>query len=358
MPFGTPSDGPTTAGTTSDPVLTTAAAAAVATDFRDWALDVQAGLHSDLNTVHKFGRLPVVNSADGFVDVWNGTKGPYLGFNAVAGEAVTVSSASANDAGTVLSSGTMTGGSATTAADTGATFSTDTVAAGDLVINDTQSDHMIITSLTETVLTGRRWRHGTTPAVSDAYRVVTAASTGAAVVRVNRIMDFTSGGLATEYIVLNGVTGVDTTGTDYFRCSRGRIVLAASGGIAIGAITATQKTTTANIFWTMPIGYNSTMVCCDTVPAGKVGYLKQWGGQLIGTNQANAQLRFSSRPTGEVFQVQEELGLRGSGTSAIDRVYSIPKNGFEAWTDIRLDIDTDTNATSVVGYFTIIFKDA
>ena len=320
-------------------------------------LAIVRGLVPGMSIVQKFGKALDLDAADGFLALWPGTKGTYLGFSAVAGEAVTVASASANDAGTVLSSGTLTGGSATTAVDTAADFVTDTVAAGDCIINDTQSDHAIITSIAATTATFRRWRHGTTPAAGDTYRVVTPASTGAAVVRLQRLMDFTSGTLATEYIVLNGATGVDTVGTDYFRCSRARVVHGASRSNGIGIITATQKTTTANIFFALQVGYGSTMVCADTVPAGKTGYILDWGSGVVGNVNANVTSRLVAAPTGEPSQVQEEISARTAGTSTPLRVYVAPKNGFAAWTDIHVEGSSDTNNTAAAGWFSMLLVD-
>jgi len=304
--------------------------------------------------VHKFGRIPTLNSADAAAAVWDGTKGPYLGFDAVAGEALTIKSGDAADTGTVLSSGTLTGGSATTAIDTGATFSTDTVAAGDCVINDTQTDHAIITSVAETTLTFRRWRHGTTPAATDAYRVVTPASTGASVLRLEKLIDLTLGVETVEYVVLNGTIGVDTVGTDYYRCSRGRVVHGKTKSNGVAAITATQKTTTAVIFFSIQIGFGSTMVTADTIPAGKTGYILQWGASVTGNVNANVTGQLVSAPTGEPQQVQEEIAGRTAGTSSPMRYYIAPKNGYEAWTDIHIRVTTDSNSTTAAAWMTIL----
>jgi len=319
-----------------------------------YLIAVARGAITGRSATLKFGINTDVDDAT-FEDMWDGG-GTYTGFNATAGQAIEVLSGSGADTGTVLSSGTGTGGSSTTFADTGATFSTDTVAAGDIVINDTQSDHMIVTSLTETVLTGKCWRHGTTPAASDAYRVATPGSTGAAVVRLPKCLDSTWAE-SVEYVVLNGATPVDTAGTDYIRSSRVRVVLAGSGLGNAGIITTRQTTTTANVFGIMIIGYNSSMVACDTVPAGKQAYILGWFGGLNGNTQADCAMRLLARPTGEPFQVQDEGSLRGAGTSSFPKEFGTPNGPWPAGTDIKIEGNSDANNTSIAASFDLLLVD-
>jgi len=317
---------------------------------------VARGLVPGIGAIHKFGKLPDIDS-EGPLVVWGGTKGPYLGFTATGGEAITVKAASGTaDAGSLLSSGTATSGTTTTLVDTGATFVTDTVAVGDIVINDTQSDHGIITAIAETTATVARWRHGTTPAASDAYRMVTAASTGAAVVRVQKLLD-SAYSESVEYLILAHTTGVDTTGTDFIRNSRARVVLAGSGGANATVLTATQKTSTGVIFWTIPVGYNSTMVACDTIPAGKTGYFTEWGAGVLGGNNGNLEVRLVAAPIGEPAQVLEEVSVKAAGTSMFERNYEIPKNALPAMTDIFIDATSTTANLSASGFFTLLLVD-
>ncbi len=313
---------------------------------------VARGMIPGVSLVHKFGRNPDVDNDSSFFAVWNGPKGSYTGFDATAGEAITVSSGEAADAGTVQSSGTLTGGSATTLVDSGADFVADSVAVGDCVINDSAGAHGIVTVVTATTLTVHGWR-GSAPTVGDSYRVATTASTGAAVVQMPRVLD-SAFALATVYVVLDGTTGVDTVGTDYLRSSRGRVVLAGSGGENAGDITAKQKTTTANVLFKLPAGYNSTMVACDTLPAGVTGYLLDWGLAIIGRDAADIIARLAMRPRGEAFQVQEEIACRATGSSFASRVYQWPKNGIPACADIRVEVSSDVNNAAAAAWFTLL----
>jgi len=320
---------------------------------------VARGLVPGISVVHKFGKLPNVSTADGAIAVWAGTKGPYLGFGATDGEAITAVSSSASDTGTVLSSGTATSGTSTTLIDTGATFVSGGGAVGDLILNDTQADYGIVTAIAETTITVFRFNSGTIVAASDSYRLVTAgAATGATVLLLKKILAEDRTELTDEFVVLNGTTGVDTTvALTAVRCTRGRIIHAGSSGSNVGDVTATQKTTTANIYMKLLATYNSTMILCDTVPAGKTGYLLQWGGGVLGSNNGDIEIRLLSRPIGGVFQVQEESSVRATGTSTFNRAYQIPKNGHGGGTDIYVDCNADANNMSFSGHFTLLLLD-
>ena len=133
--------------------------------YRDFLLEVAKGNVPKHSLVHKFGRNSDIDA--GFEAIWNGGA-DYTGHDCIVAETLETFSGAAADAGTVLSSGTATGGSATTLVDSAATFATDTVAAGDVVINDTQLDHGIVTSLTgETTVNFLRCLLYTSPSPRD-----------------------------------------------------------------------------------------------------------------------------------------------------------------------------------------------
>ena len=227
----------------------------------------------------KFGRNPDVDTATTPEDLWNGG-GEYTGFNATANENIEVFSSDVDDQGQVLSSGTLTGGSKLTAIDSGATFITDGVAVGDLFINDTTASHGVIGSVdSETQITVYRMI-GNHPLLiqsnvsGDTYRIANANDTGAAVVRLDSLLDEDYAAQSSKYVVLNGTTGVTVTG-NYMRCPRARIILSGSSGWNEGTITVRQATTTANVFCVMPATLNQTTIGAFTIPAGKVGILKR-----------------------------------------------------------------------------------
>ncbi len=161
----------------------------------------------------------------------------------------------------------------------------------------------------------------------------------------------------TETVVLTGTTLADSVNT-YIRINRMVVRSAGSGGVNAGTISCAQKTTTANVFAIMPIGYNQTMVAAYTIPLSKTGYLVGWyvGAAGVG-GAADVGARVKARPDGEVFQVKEEVGLRGGGSSLVQRVYTIPKEAFAPKTDIVIEASTDTDDTEVVAGFDLLLID-
>ena len=127
--------------------------------------------------VHKYGRNSDLTNGGGFEAIWNGG-GDYTGHNPTVAETLEVFSGSAQDVGTVLSSGTATEGTPTTLVDLAATFVSDGVAVGDIVLNDTQADNGMITAVTQVTITVLQMDDATTFISGDAYRVVTKGGTG------------------------------------------------------------------------------------------------------------------------------------------------------------------------------------
>ena len=238
----------------------------------DFGTEVSRGLYPGYAIGTKFGRNPDIDIGTP-EDMWAGG-GTYTGFNATENENIEVFSANAADTGTSVSSGTATGGSTTTLVDSGATFSSDGVAVGDIVLNDTQAEFGYITAVTETQLTVYAMYNGTTGFSSgDTYRVATAGSTGAAVVQLQQLLDEDYAQQADQFVIMNGTTGVTVTG-NFMRCTRAKVLLAGSGGLNAGIITVRQATTTANVFAQMPVT-GQTTIAAYTVPAGKTMLIKR-----------------------------------------------------------------------------------
>ena len=174
---------------------------------REWHVQVALGKIAGARSIKKYGRNPSIDTTSGFEAIWSGG-GNYTGFCAVA-EPLEVFSSSANDVGTLLSSGVASAGSFTTLIDTGATFVSDGVSVGDVLINDSLPDHgIVIEPITETTLTIRRMIRNSKNNLGSAYRIVTRASTGCPVVGVSILLDENFVEQKPEYIILNGATPV------------------------------------------------------------------------------------------------------------------------------------------------------
>lgn len=159
-----------------------------------------------------------------------------------------------------------------------------------------------------------------------------------------------------ETVTLNGVTAVDTVNT-YIRMPRAIVRTAGSGGVNAGTLTMRQKTTIANVFCVLPIGYNQTMICAYTIPNGKTGYLINWYGSSNKKQSASSILRLMIRPFNEIFQVKEEAAITTSGTSSFMRGYPLPNNSLNEKSDIVIKADTDTNNMGISGAFDILLID-
>lgn len=243
----------------------------------DFGTEVSRGLYSGYEIVRKFGRNTDIDTTTTPEDVYNGGS-VYTGFNATANENIEAFSASGNDVGSEVSSGTTTAGTATTITDTSATFVTDSVVVGDVVLLDGSGYHGFVASIdSETQLTVHSWLNGNTDTYTAtaglAYRIARSTNTGAGVVRLSQLLDANFASKTVAYIIMNGTTGVTLTG-DYMRCGSVKVISSGSNNRNVGNITLRQATTTANVFAVIPT-YGRTTIGAFTIPSGKTGIVKR-----------------------------------------------------------------------------------
>jgi len=324
----------------------------------DFGTEVARGIYAGYGVHLKFGKNSSIGIGTTPEDVWNGG-GLYTGFDCIVAETLETNSADANDTGSLVSSGTATAGSMTSITDSGATFIADGVAVGDLLMNDTQGVHGIISVVdSETVLTVYRMADGADPhptnEIGDAYRVATSTSTGAAVVKLLELLD-SSYVESSEYIILNGSTRVDTTGT-YLRHSKGQVILAGSTSDNEGEINTRQKTTTANVTMVMPALAGQSAIGCATVPAGKTWIIKSIAIQMgRGSGAAgSANCSFQTREIGSAWQSKRLPTITNSnGYNELD----IGGIVIQEFTDIKWEVmsvsDNDTIVSGEFEYFEI-----
>lgn len=157
-----------------------------------------------------------------------------------------------------------------------------------------------------------------------------------------------------ETVTMDGLTPVNTVNS-YIRLNRIKVISSGSNIFNVGAITARQSVTTANIFAVMPIGGNQSQVAAYTVPANKQGFLTS-----IYLEASKAQSIIAS---GGVFL--KEFGL----TSRIIRPFSLSNTQRHIdeivgaikllpKTDITVRIqETADNNISMTCNFEVILKD-
>lgn len=110
-----------------------------------------------------------------------------------------------------------------------------------------------------------------------------AAGTGARTVKITGLDS--SYAEITETITLNGTTPVTTTAT-FWRVLTAEVLTAGSGNFNAGTITANHSTTTANIFFVMPIDRNRSNIAVYTVPVGYTAVLRDFGVWIRSANTA------------------------------------------------------------------------
>lgn len=128
-----------------------------------------------------------------------------------------------------------------------------------------------------------------------------------------------------ETITLNGQTAVNST-LSYLRINRMVVRSAGTGGKNAGVIYAGTGTVTAgvpaNIYASVAIGDNQTLMALWTVPRGYTAYLTQTDVTLATTqNNKYCTCSLVVRPYGEVFQVKDRF-VKAESTTTI--AYNVP----------------------------------
>lgn len=310
-----------------------------------YGYDMAEGNISGHTPVHVFGYN------DGVADTLEDVTELGVDITPVPASAITmeIDSSAVADAGTVLSSGTATGGSATTLIDTGATFSSDGVAVGDFVANDTTMGHGVVLTIdSETQITLRdAFEEDGVFSVGDAYRVVTAASTGASVIEVHTLdANFAE---QSQFVVTNGQTAVAMTGT-HIRVNNAHVMHKGTGAGAAGDITV--QAVGGTVYSKVSAGGNMTLQCFYTISAGKKGYLVGWMGGISSTN-VNTTGRIILRATadfadrGLIPGVFHYLDVMSGGGSSTPREFKLPYE-LPAKCDIKISAQRTQGAAAMV----------
>jgi len=257
----------------------------------------------------KFGQNAAVAATD--EDIWDGSA-VYVYLS--SGEILQVSSGDVDDQGDELSAGTADGGSVSTLIDSGATFASDGVAAGDLVIDDDNVQHGIVLSLT-----GETQINLVLPVETSldgvAYRVINANDTGAAVVWIQGLDD--NYDLLSEYVVLATAASVATVGT-YLRIFRAKVVLAGSSGYNEGLISIKDNADT-QLLAAITALMGQSLMAIWTVPDGFTAYLTNFYAATALAKATNVSIYV--RAPGEAWQVKRTVNINAA---ARDFTYPFP----------------------------------
>jgi len=323
--------------------------------FQDYFLELAKFNIPGHDDFRKFGENPDIDTASGFEDIWDGG-GTYV--PPTQARIHDIVSTSALDAGTALSSGTATGGSLTTLEDTGATFVTDGVLAGDLVLNDDNMEIGIVTSLTETIITaagGMRSPNtgldGAENASGDAYRIVTNASTGASVFW---LLGLDASFLEiSEFVVLNGLSNVATV-FSYIRQNRARVFGPNTTG-AVGIITSTAQTD-GTVSAQIIDGNNQTLMAIYTVPINQTGFLDNWWATLSKKQTTVSTVRLRAGVLDGISYPLQVRAVDNTGSSDFLHPWKVALP-IPGGVDIWIEADANSNDVGVAGGFETILED-
>lgn len=306
--------------------------------------------------INKFGENPDIDTASGFEDIWD-AGGLYV--PPTQARLHNVVSTSDLDTGTVVSSGTATGGSVTTLVDTGATFIADGVAPNDNVLNDTNVQAGIVTSVTsETVLTMagqmRNSNDGTFGFANesgDSYRVVTNGSTGASVMHVlgSDALFFSQ----EEFTVLDGTNNVPTVKT-WIRQHRARTFGPNTTG-SVGTVTSTAQVD-ATVSCQVLNGNNQTLMSIFTIPIDKFGHLYKWWGSLSKKQTTVSVIKLRAGVLDGVSFVLQTRAVDNTGNSSFEYEFKTPIP-LPGGTDVWMQADSNANDIGISGGFDIIMVD-
>ena len=159
-----------------------------------------------------------------------------------------------------------------------------------------------------------------------------------------------------EEITLTGTTPVLTV-QSFIRCSFSVVLTAGSNGGPVGDVTASQSTTVANVFFTMPIDSNRTMVAAYTVPAGKTAYIDNTFATLAKKGAASSEVKGRVRQLGGVFQTAEWFAVNSTGSSYVYRNFENLSRAIPEKSDIVFSADSSTNDVGIAAGFSMIIQD-
>jgi len=317
---------------------------------------VAEGRVNGYSFVAKFGENPDIDAASGFETIWDGG-GTYIPpTQARIHDCVSTNVA---DAGTLVSSGMATGGTTITLEDTGATFITDGVALGDVILNDTNCEIGIVTAITsETVLRHGFMRNPNTGMIGqtfesgDSYRVVTDAGVGAGIMYIKGLnASFLS---TNEFVIMDGTNNVPTV-SSYTRMFRARAFGANTTG-AVGILTATAQVD-GTVSCQIINGNNQSLMSIYTVPFGKIGYLAKWWGSISKKQISSSIVRLRAGTLDGLGYILQTRAITTSGSSEFNYSYTISEplaGGVDVW----VEADSDSNDVGITSGFDLILKDS
>lgn len=314
-------------------------------------LDIAKGDVNKHSSINKWGKNPNVNigTTEDITEIGGIYEAP------TTNRTHQIVSDSIQDKGVLIGTYTSTTFGVNTFVDSSATFIADGVSIGDIILNDTNQDHSIVTAIvSETEIQIRDWHHTDENNEGDTIRIIASAGTGAAVLHI-KLGYSDEGTELSEFIILNGTTNVPTTNS-YFRIIRAHIHGSGSNNTNVGNITAIADVDSSTTMIITP-GNGQTQMCYQHIPKGSTGYITSWQSSIYnaGSNGetvlAQMELR-SNLWSGDGVVLEYSQGISTGNSPSI--VFYPPKKVSQG-TDIWATCENVTkDGTEVFSGFNII----
>ena len=158
----------------------------------------------------------------------------------------------------------------------------------------------------------------------------------------------------TATVTLNGTTPV--SGVSAYRVHTASYSSGSATAFNVGTITCRHSTTTANVFFVMPVGTSQTYVAAYTVPAGSTGYIREVFCSIQGSASAYVDGALWIRTLSGSPRLRRNF-TSALGASHRDEIYGglvLP-----AGTDVipRITVCSANNIAVIAGYDLVLVED-
>ena len=271
-------------------------------------------------------------------------------------DSLDIVSDNAFDTGLIVSSGIADGGTDKKIHCIGKLFTSD-VLPGDILVNDTLGIYGFVTIVASDSLTVDRMigdiEGKYKNELGNSFRVITANSSGASVVKLSRLLDQDFNQQVDAFVVLNGLTPVTTINSNYIRNSMAEVIKSASSTANVGNISCLHGT---DQMWQIQPQRAKTAICADTVPNGYwlhlidlQAYLTRVTGQA-----ASCTMVFESKYYGSNYQTDIYAVINnnyGYHPAEQQKIYLPPKSQFR-WRCLDTSSANSSIRASCYGHYT------
>jgi len=327
----------------------------------DYLLAIADNKIENHSKFQNIGFLPS-QTASVLTDLWSygGTQAVYVFPPAEMGMEI-LSSNNTVDIGTVIHSGTASGGSLTTLISAGENFQT-TTSIGDVVILDKSGDvpeYGYITAIISNteIQIANGFNHGGWVSAGRAYSILDISDkTGAHAVEITYLDS--SYVEHQEIVILNGTTVVPTVKTNMFRVNSLLVISAGTGFVPTGAITL-RHLTDSPVYAYITAGYTHSRSTVYTVPVGKEIHITDISMAYATSGSPNkeyARLLFRAaldentrfKTNGIMYTLVEFLAQNNTGFISLRIPITIPEK-----VDLKISVITSSNGVctaSLIGW--------